>query len=280
MSLNLQEHPETQSLNPSQFSLFMYNHGDATLSQIPLSAASNFHHSASTQFTNYSAVHESGLKNHLMDQELNGFDQNNNFQHLCVSNTQDYSALPTAQVSGLTNQLMQKEDLYGYDQNMCLSNINSNNFQHPCILNTQDHYELNQLMQHELYGYDDQNTFMSDSTTSNSQHPYQLCSDFQDPYSYMVSNTSLPQDMSTSCGVQFGESSLLQKSTLPSSLYTTPNNSTCKVKSFTPASSNKRETCNLVSVLSESADQCGDAPCLRFLQISDQNDDGHGRARD
>ncbi|KAG2307663.1 hypothetical protein Bca52824_027411 [Brassica carinata] len=31
-------------------------------------------------------------------------------------------------------------------------------------------------------------------------------------------------------------------------------NSTCKVKSLTPASSNKRETCNLVSVLSESAD--------------------------
>ncbi|VVB09327.1 unnamed protein product [Arabis nemorensis] len=203
----------------------MYNHGDATLSQFPLSAASNFHQSASTQFTNYSAVQESGLKDQLMHQELNGFDQNNNFQHLCVSNTQDNST------SGLTNQLKQKE-LYGYDQNICSSNINSNNFQHPCISNTQDYselqesvnnYELNQLMQHELYGYDDQNMFMSDSTTSNSQHPYQLCSDFQDPYSYMVSNTSLPQDMSTSCGVQFGESSLLQKSTLPSSLYTTPN---------------------------------------------------------
>lgn len=64
---------------------------------------------------------------------------------------------------------------------------------------------------------------MKDSTTSSSQHPYELCSDFQNPYSYMVSNTSLPQDMSTSYDVQFGESSLLQKSTPPSSLYTIPN---------------------------------------------------------
>lgn len=143
MSLNLQEHRQTQSLNPRKFSLFMYNHGDATLSQIPLSAASIFDQSASTQLTNYSAVQESGLKNHLMHQDLNGCHQNNNFQYPCVSNTQDYSA------SGLKNQLKQK-DIYGYDQNIGLSN----NFQHPCVSNTQDHsglqesannYELDQL---------------------------------------------------------------------------------------------------------------------------------------
>ncbi|VVB09322.1 unnamed protein product [Arabis nemorensis] len=163
MSLDLPDHHQTQSLNPSQFSLFMYNHGDATLSQIPLSAASNFYQSASTQFTNYSAEQESGLKNHLMHQELNGFDQN-----MCMSDM-----------------------------------INSNNFQHPCVSNTQDYlqesvnkYELNQLMQHEMYGYD-QNMYTSDITNRNFQHSClsntvsdQFCSNFQNPYG----NTSFPQD--------------------------------------------------------------------------------------
>ncbi|CAL9224203.1 unnamed protein product, partial [Arabidopsis halleri] len=51
---------KTQSLKPSQFSLFMYNHGDNTLSQIPVSA-SNF---------NPALLQESGL----MKQELCGYD--------------------------------------------------------------------------------------------------------------------------------------------------------------------------------------------------------------
>lgn len=46
-------------------------------------------------------------------------------------------------------------------------------------------------------------------------------------------------------------------------------NSTCKVKSLTPASSNKRETCNLVSVLSESADtrRCRVATTSEFVKL-------------
>ncbi|KAL1197250.1 Agamous-like MADS-box protein AGL75 [Cardamine amara subsp. amara] len=89
-SLNHQHHQnQTKSLNPSQFSLFMYNHGEATFSQIPL-ATSNFNLTAPTQFTNYpqdlsGLLQESGL----MNQELHGLDQNmcmsnfnnNNFQH-------------------------------------------------------------------------------------------------------------------------------------------------------------------------------------------------------
>ncbi|AED94507.1 hypothetical protein AtNW77_Chr5g0122221 [Arabidopsis thaliana] len=54
---------KTQSLNPSQFSLFMYNHGDNTLSQIPVTA-SNFNQDFSA------LLQESGL----MKQELYGYD--------------------------------------------------------------------------------------------------------------------------------------------------------------------------------------------------------------
>ncbi|CAH8277560.1 unnamed protein product [Arabidopsis lyrata] len=148
---------QTQSLNPSQFSLFIYNHGDNTLSQIPLSA-SNF---------NPDLLQESGL----MKQELCGYDQNmfmsditnNKFQHPCVSNTEHYSVVPEPVNNYGLNQLMQ--DFYGCDQN--LSNINSNNFQHSFVSNTQ-HYSAVQesvndygLMPHELYGYD-HNMFTSE----------------------------------------------------------------------------------------------------------------------
>ncbi|CAE6204811.1 unnamed protein product [Arabidopsis arenosa] len=161
-SLNNHQHLQTtQSLNPSQFSLFMYNHGDNTLSQIPL-PASNLNQDFSA------LLQESGL----MKQELCGYDQNmfmsdvtnNKFQHPYVSNTEHYSVVPEPVNNYGLNQLMQKE-FYGCDHN--LSNIYSNNFQHPFVSNTQ-HYSAVQesvnnygLMPHELYGYD-QNMFTSD----------------------------------------------------------------------------------------------------------------------
>ncbi|CAE6204265.1 unnamed protein product [Arabidopsis arenosa] len=197
---------QTQSLNPSQFSLFMYNHGDNTLSQIPVSA-SNFNQDFSA------LLQQSEFKNQLVKQELCGYDQNmcmsnitnNSFQHPCVSNKEHYSAVQESVNNYELNQLMQKE-LYGCDQK--LSNINSNNFQHPCVSNTQhnsavqeslDNYGLNQLMQHELYGFD-QNLCTSDITNSNVPNPslsYELGSDFHDSCGNMVGNTSFSQDIST-----------------------------------------------------------------------------------
>ncbi|CAD5333643.1 unnamed protein product [Arabidopsis thaliana] len=127
----------TQSLNPSQFSLFMYNHGDNTLSQIPVSA-SNFNQDY------FSALlEESELKNQLMKPEICGYDQNQNmsmgditnnkFQDPCVSNKE--AVQESVNNFGL-NQLMYKE-FYGCDQNMSMGNINSNSFQNPCVSNTQ-----------------------------------------------------------------------------------------------------------------------------------------------
>ncbi|AED94184.1 AGAMOUS-like 105 [Arabidopsis thaliana] len=78
-----------QSLNPSQFTLFLYNHGDNTMSQIP-----------------------------------NMFMNNNNFQHSFVSNTQDYSAL---QESVNNNYGLMPNVLCGYDQNLFTSDITNNN---------------------------------------------------------------------------------------------------------------------------------------------------------
>lgn len=174
---------QTRTLNPSQFSLFMYNHGDATFSQIPLSA-SNYPQDFS------GLLQESGLKNHLMKQELCGYDQsmcmsnfnNSNFQHPSLSNTQqDFSADKYE-----LNQLMQQE-LYGYDQKMCMSGITNNN-----IL--------------------DLSSTVSDV----------LCSDFQNPYGNMIGNTSsISQDLLNMPSSY--ESSLLQTSTLPS-LDTIPHN--------------------------------------------------------
>ncbi|KAG7548564.1 Transcription factor MADS-box, partial [Arabidopsis suecica] len=200
---------QTQPLNPSQFSLFMYNHGDNTLSQIPVSAFNQ----------DFSALLQaSEFKNPLVKQELCGYDQNmcmsgitnNSFQHPCVSNKEHYSAVQESVNNYELNQLMQHE-LYGCDQN--LSNINNNNFQHPCVSNPQhnlvvqesvDSYGLNQLMQHELYGFD-QNLCSSDITNSN----------VLDHYGNMVGNSSFPQDMCSSYVYNFDESSLLQTSTLP-----------------------------------------------------------------
>ncbi|ESQ47009.1 hypothetical protein EUTSA_v10028282mg [Eutrema salsugineum] len=221
MSLNHQDHHQTQSLNPSKFSLVIYNHEDALLSQIPLSA-STFNHSVPTQFTNYTG-------DYSMNQELYGCDQNMFMVQESVS------------IYGL-NQLMQHE-LNGYDQNMCMSDITKGNyFQHPFVSNTQDYssasqefannYGLNQLMPKELHSYD-QNMCMNDITNSNVQDPClsstvsdAVCSDFQDPYGSMVGNTSFSQDLSdmfSSYDVQCANtSSLLQTSTLPS-LYTIPN---------------------------------------------------------
>ncbi|CAL9224137.1 unnamed protein product, partial [Arabidopsis halleri] len=170
-SLNNHQHLQTtQSLNPSQFSLFMYNHGDNTLSQIQVSA-SNFNQDFSA------LLQESEFKNQLVKQELCGYDQNmcmsgitnNSFQHPCVSNKEHYSAVQESVNNYELNQLMQHE-LYGCDQN--LSNINNNNFQHPCVSNPQHNSAVQKsvdnygLMQHELYGYD-QNLCSSDITNSN-----------------------------------------------------------------------------------------------------------------
>ncbi|KAG7548620.1 Transcription factor MADS-box [Arabidopsis suecica] len=166
---------QTQSLNPSQFSLFMYNHGDNTLSQIQVSA-SNFNQ-------DFSAIlQESELKNQLVKQEFCGYDQNmsvsgitnNSFQHPCVSNKEHYSGVQESVNNFGLNQLMQKE-FHGCDQNMSMGNINSNKFQQACLSNKEhysavqesvNNYELNQLMQHELYGFD-QNLCSSDITNSN-----------------------------------------------------------------------------------------------------------------
>ncbi|XP_024014450.1 agamous-like MADS-box protein AGL75 [Eutrema salsugineum] len=234
MSLNHQVHQQTQSLNPSQFSLVIYNHEDATLSQIPLSA-SNFNQRP-TQFTNYT-------DDYSMNQELYGCDQNmflgNKFQHPCFSNTQDYSTVQESVNNYGLDQLMQHE-LNDYDQNMRMSDItSSNHFQIPFVSHTQDYSSESQqfannygLNQKELHGYD-QNMCMSDITNSNVLDPClsntvsdAFCSDFQDPYGCMVGNTSFSQDLSdmfSSYGVQCDNtSSLLQTSTLPSP-YTIPN---------------------------------------------------------
>ncbi|EOA15833.1 hypothetical protein CARUB_v10007456mg [Capsella rubella] len=183
---------QTQSLNPSQFSLFMYNHGDNTLSQIPVSA-SNLNQDFSA------LLQESQLKNQLMKQELCDYDQNinisdmyntnNSFQHPCVSNKE------TVQESlnnfGAMNQLMQKE-CYGGDQNLFTSDITYSNVPDPSLSNTVS-YE-----------------FCSDTCGNN-----------------MVGNTSFSQDitdMSSNYDFNFDESSLLQTSTLPS-ISTVSNNS-------------------------------------------------------
>ncbi|ESQ47008.1 hypothetical protein EUTSA_v10028184mg [Eutrema salsugineum] len=138
MSLNHQDHHQTQSLNPSKFSLLIYNHEDATLSQIPLSASTL---NQLTSYTgDYSAVQESRLKN----QELYGCDQNmsmgnissKDFPHPCVSNTQGYSTVQGfANHYGLNNLMRQEPN--GGDQNMCMSGgSTSNNVQDPCLSNT------------------------------------------------------------------------------------------------------------------------------------------------
>ncbi|CAA0394657.1 unnamed protein product [Arabidopsis thaliana] len=123
---------QTQHLDPSKFSLYMYNHGDATLSQLPLSA------SQSNQLINYQMQHGFG-QNMCLDNITN----NNNFQHPGVSNTQDYSPLLSANNYGLNNHLMQQQDqLHGFDQNLCMMSeiINNNNgLQHPNLTNTVPH---------------------------------------------------------------------------------------------------------------------------------------------
>ncbi|KAL0733330.1 hypothetical protein Bca4012_009540 [Brassica carinata] len=170
-----------------------------------------------SQFTKY--PQESLLK----IQELCVYDQTNNFQHLCFSNTPDYSS---AQESGLHYQLM---PYGGKDQNMCMGNININEFQR----NTQDYsvlplelqesvsnYGLNQLMQHELYGFD-QNMCMGDTTNINNVLDPCLsnivsddfCFGFQDPFG---ANPSFSQDFPDMFSSDVYENRLLQASTLPS----------------------------------------------------------------
>ncbi|XP_013633155.1 PREDICTED: agamous-like MADS-box protein AGL93 [Brassica oleracea var. oleracea] len=128
-----------------------------------------------------------------LPQELYVNDKNNTFQHLCVS---DYSEV---QESALRYQLM---PYGGYDQNMCMGNIN--NVQHPWVSNAQppELQEPNQLMQHEPYGFD-QNMCMGDTTNScnvvdpclPNMLPDDFCFDFQDPYGgNMVGNPSFSQD--------------------------------------------------------------------------------------
>ncbi|KAJ0230896.1 AGAMOUS-like 43 [Hirschfeldia incana] len=160
-------------------------------------------------------------------QESRVYDQNNNFQHLCVS---DYS---TVQEPELHYQFIP----YGgyYDQNMCTGN----NFQDPCVSsNTQDYsmfqlglqesvsnYGLNQLMQHDLYGFDP-NMCMGDTTNScnvvdpclSNMLPDDFCFDFQDPCGggNMVRNPSFSQDFPDMSSSYVYENQLLQESTLTS----------------------------------------------------------------
>ncbi|VYS68804.1 unnamed protein product [Arabidopsis thaliana] len=125
---------QTQSLNPSQFSLFMYNHGDNTLSQIPVSA-SNFNQDY------FSALLEqSEPKSQIMKQEICGNDQN---QNMWMGNiTNNNFRLPCVSVQESVNNfgLMQKE-FYGCDHNMSMGNINSNSCEHPCVSSTQHYSE-------------------------------------------------------------------------------------------------------------------------------------------
>ncbi|KAJ4902463.1 AGAMOUS-like 75 [Raphanus sativus] len=168
---------------------------------------------------------ESGLTN----QELCVYDQNNNnnFQHLCVS---------AAQESGLHYQLMPYGGGY-YDQNMFVGN----NVQDPCVSSIHDYsvfplelqesvsnYGLNQLMQHELYGFDqDQNMCMSDITNNfnvvdpflSNMLPDDFCFDFQDTSGgNMVGNPSFSQDFNLDMSSSYVDEKnrLLQESTLPS----------------------------------------------------------------
>ncbi|CAD5333536.1 unnamed protein product [Arabidopsis thaliana] len=161
---------QTQSLNPRQFSLFMYNHGDNTLSQIPdgYDQNQNMRMGDITNnnfqlpyFSKKEAVQESvnyfGM-NQLMLKELYGCDQNmcmgninsNSFQHPCVSKAQHYSAVEGSVNNQRQSELMQQE-LCGYEQNMCFTN---NNFQVSNKEAVQESVTNFGLMQHELYGCD------------------------------------------------------------------------------------------------------------------------------
>ncbi|CAF1858987.1 unnamed protein product [Brassica napus] len=103
-----------------------------------------------------------------LPQELYVNDKNNTFQHLCVS---DYSEV---QESALRYQLM---PYGGYDQNMCMGNIN--NVQHPWVSNAQppELQEPNQLMQHEPYGFD-QNMCMESCVYDQNNFQHLCVSDY------------------------------------------------------------------------------------------------------
>ncbi|CDY33964.1 hypothetical protein HID58_049878 [Brassica napus] len=111
------QHQTVQPLNPSQYSLYLFNRDDATLSQLPLSA------SHSKQLISY--------QNQLRMQQQRLYDP-------CVSNTQGHPALLTVQESWLKNQLMQQQEPYGSHHNMRTMNntTNSKVLGHPCPLNT------------------------------------------------------------------------------------------------------------------------------------------------
>lgn len=109
--------PSNPPSNPSKCSLYLYNHDDATLSQLPLSA------SHSNQLINY--------QNHLRMQQQRLYDP-------CVSNTQGHPALLSVQESRLKNQLMQQQEAYGSHHNVRMMNntTNSKVLGHPCPLKT------------------------------------------------------------------------------------------------------------------------------------------------
>ncbi|KAF8096432.1 hypothetical protein N665_0308s0006 [Sinapis alba] len=152
---------------------------------------------------------ETGLKNHEV---YYANDQNNNFQHLCVS---DHSAV---QESVLDYQSM---PYGGFVQDPYVQEYSV------FPLESVSNYELNQLMPHELFGFD-QNMCMSDTTNINNvlDPPClsdDFCFDFQDPYSgFMVGNPSFPQDYNPNMSSSYvDQNRLLQASTLPS-LYLQP----------------------------------------------------------
>ncbi|KAL1192912.1 Agamous-like MADS-box protein AGL75 [Cardamine amara subsp. amara] len=144
-------HDQTKpALNPSQFSLYFYNHEDNTLSQLPLSAA------------------HSNYENQLMQQELlYGCGQN----MLCMDNItntnfeypQPYSAL-------LSVQEPQKQELYGCHQNMSMmSSITNSNV--PLLSYTVPH-EFQKMPYGDAVGASFSQDMLSsyDASTSSLQH--------------------------------------------------------------------------------------------------------------
>ncbi|KAF8087519.1 hypothetical protein N665_0581s0008 [Sinapis alba] len=153
---------------------------------------------------------ESCLKNHEVYYVNDQNNNNNNFQHLCVS---DHSAV---QESVLDYQLLMPYG--GFVQDPYVQEYSV------FPLEPVSNYALNQLMPHELFGFD-QNLCMSDTTNINNvldpsclSVSDDFCFDFQDPCSgFMVGNPRFSQDFNPNMSSSFvDQNRLLQASTLPS----------------------------------------------------------------
>ncbi|KAG2307665.1 hypothetical protein Bca52824_027413 [Brassica carinata] len=164
---------------------------------------------------------ESELKN----QELCVYDQNNNFKHLCVSDHSavqefglHYQLMP---YGSYYDQNMCTGNNF---QDPCVSNIQDYSVFPLELQEFVSNYELNQLMPHEIYGFD-QNMCMSDITNSfnvadpclSNMLPDDFCFDFQDPCGgNMVGNPSFSQDFPDMSSSYVYGNRLLQESALPS----------------------------------------------------------------